>query len=367
MRSIASFFCLSKAKHLSGFEDHAVLASQTAFNVNEVEALYILFEQLSSSIVDDGRIHKEEFLLALFNCTNKKNLLAEKLFELFDLKRNGVIEFGEFVRSLSIFHPNAPEADKVAFAFRLYDLRHTGYIEREELKEMVLATLNESELSLSDEVVEEIVDKAFQEADLNGDGKIDPEEWKELVLKYPSLIKNMTLPYLRELTLAFPGFVMETEEEFKLGLFRDSKKQSLFADRMFDLFDSKHDGVIDFGEFVRSLSIFHPDTPQVEKAIFAFNLYDLWQTGFIEKEEVKEMISELLNESDLILPDDIIEAIIDKTFEEADSEEDGKIDIEEWKDFVVRKPSLLRNMTIPYLKDITNTFPSYVMSSIEEM
>ncbi|KAL0329936.1 UNVERIFIED_CONTAM: Calcineurin B-like protein 8 [Sesamum radiatum] len=94
MRSIANCFCLSKAKNPPGFEEHTILASETTFNVNEVEALYILFEELSSSIVDDGRIHK--------------------LFELFDLKRNGVIEFGEFVRSLSIFHPDAPEADKIA-------------------------------------------------------------------------------------------------------------------------------------------------------------------------------------------------------------------------------------------------------------
>ena len=35
-----------------------------------------------------------------------------QVFEIFDAKQNSVIEFGEFVRSLSAFHPNAPLQDK---------------------------------------------------------------------------------------------------------------------------------------------------------------------------------------------------------------------------------------------------------------
>ncbi|KAL3499213.1 hypothetical protein ACH5RR_038306 [Cinchona calisaya] len=209
MKSMASCFCLKRARH-PPIEEHYRLASETSFTVNEVEALYTLYERLSSSITDDGRLQKEEFQLALLSSSDKHTFFADRLFDLFDLEQNGVIEFGEFVRSLSTFHPRAPEADKVSFAFKLYDLRRTGYIKRDELKEMVLALLRESDLILPDDVIEAIVEKTMMEADLKGDGRIDLDEWKELVKRHPSLIKNMTLPYLKEITVAFPSFVMKT-------------------------------------------------------------------------------------------------------------------------------------------------------------
>ncbi|CAN6585874.1 unnamed protein product [Malus baccata var. baccata] len=171
----------------------AVLASQTCFKVNEVKSLYELFRKLSSSIVDDGHI--------------------SKVFQMFDTKRDGVIGFEEFVRCLSVFHPEAPQAEKAAFAYQLYDIWQTGFIEREEVKEMVLALLKESDLILSDDIVEAIIDKTFEEADLKGDGKIDLEEWNELVNGNPSLLKNMTIPYLKDITTSFPSFVMKTDNE----------------------------------------------------------------------------------------------------------------------------------------------------------
>ncbi|MED6132002.1 Calcineurin B-like protein 5 [Stylosanthes scabra] len=209
-----SCFCLRKGKPAKTNHDQFImLASETSFTVNEVEALLDLYKKLSSAVIDDGLIHKEELQFALLRNSSKQNLFVDRVFDMFDIKRNGVIEFTEFVRSLSIFHPNASPEKKIEFAFRLFDIRQSGYIGHNELKEMVLATLTESDVTVPDDAVESIVEKTIREADSNGDGKIDGKEWKEYVGKNPSLLKMMTLPYLKDITLAFPSFVLRTQVE----------------------------------------------------------------------------------------------------------------------------------------------------------
>ncbi|THG23431.1 hypothetical protein TEA_025991 [Camellia sinensis var. sinensis] len=271
---------------------------------------------VSSAFLGDEEDQLEAAIHSGYLDTDKE-FLSQGVFDVFDERKNGVIEFDEFVHALNVFHPYAPTEDKID-SFRLYDLRQTGFIEREEVKQMVIAIMMESDVKLTDEFVEAIIDKTFADADADADkdGKINKEEWKAFVLGNPALLKNMTLPYL------------------------------------------KKNGVIEFDEFVHALNVFHPYAPTEDKIDLAFKLYDLRQTGFIEREEVKQMVIAIMMESDVKLTDEFVEAIIDKTFADADADKDGKINKEEWKAFVLRNPALLKNMTLPYLKYATFSWTS---------
>ena len=239
-------------------------------SLDEVYALQELFETVSNSLVADGLIHKHEWAAALVgpaaaaavakgeeerqrreregaerlasssaasssshsaptpapnagssppplvssssSSSSPSSLFVDRVFAAFDAAQNSVLDFPEFVRGLSVFHPRAPAEEKAAFAFRLYDLGKTGAIERRELRELLGAALSDNpRLRLSAEEVDAVVEATFEEADTAGDGVIHPEEWLALARTHPEALRFMTLPGLAAVTSRYPSYVFRKD------------------------------------------------------------------------------------------------------------------------------------------------------------
>ena len=88
---------------------------------------------------------------------------------------------------LSIRHP--PLLARAAVAFKVYDIDRDGYISNGELFLVLKMMVGNN---LKDQQLQQIVDKTIMEADQNGDGKIDFEEFKMMVAN-TDIAKQMTL------------------------------------------------------------------------------------------------------------------------------------------------------------------------------
>lgn len=157
----------------------------------------------------DGLIHKDELSTALFGAPAGGSLLTDRIFTAFDTAATDTIDFPEFVRGLSAFHPAAPASAKADFAFRMYDLGRTGAIEPGEVRRLLAGLVRENPaLSLAEDEVDALVDAAMADADAAGDGVVHPHEWRALVARCPAVAGFMTLPALSSVTTKYPSFVL---------------------------------------------------------------------------------------------------------------------------------------------------------------
>jgi Ca2+-binding EF-hand superfamily protein len=110
---------------------------------------------------------------------------------------------------------------------------------------------------------------------------------------------------------------------------------SAFAEHVFDVFDSDRSGSIDFKEFICALSVTSRGQTD-DKLDWAFQLYDIDRDGkitFNEMLQIVEAIYKMVG-SMVKLPEDedTPEKRVRKIFAMMDKDENGSLDIEEFKE-----------------------------------
>mmetsp|Transcript_9648 Transcript_9648/g.16964 ORF Transcript_9648/g.16964 Transcript_9648/m.16964 type:complete len:212 (+) Transcript_9648:302-937(+) len=166
------------------------LMSQTHFTADEIYSLYSHFRSIASSQTDDGYIDPGEFREAMGLA---ESLFVDRLFQQFDENNDNMINFQEFICGLSVLCIRGTLEEKTMFSFCIYDFDNDNKISRGELMSMLKTSLLENGVELSDSQLDIVISSTFAEADKNGDGYIDFDEYKALVQKHPSILNNMTL------------------------------------------------------------------------------------------------------------------------------------------------------------------------------
>jgi len=155
------------------------------FSETELKRLWRRFKKLDKD--NSGTLTADEFLsVPELAC----NPLLERVIAIFDTNKDDEIEFKEFIAALSTFSEKGNTEAKLKFAFQIYDMDGDGYISNGELfqvlKMMVGDNLNEVQL-------QQIVDKTILEADIDRDGKISYEEFRQMISNTDDIDERMTV------------------------------------------------------------------------------------------------------------------------------------------------------------------------------
>lgn len=126
----------------------------------------------------DGKISSDELGCVLRSLgLEYKQEEVDEMIKNADTNENGSVEYDEFLVMMQKFAQHPPNIasmdEKTREAFRVFDLDGNGYIDKNELRQ-VMTRLGET---LSEDDVKEM----FREADLNNDGKIDINEFRQLL------------------------------------------------------------------------------------------------------------------------------------------------------------------------------------------
>ena len=201
------------------------LASISHFDVPTVRRLHALFNGISASHTDDGIIDAHELTEAMgldVDC-----LLARAIFRIFDRTQTKRINFRTWVTTLSALSQKASVEDKIRFSFSLYDLNDDGAIDIGELRTLLAAAVRENVLDVTEAEVRQICDHTLRAVDGNGNGRVEYEEYKAVLMNSSRFVDSFTVdvPALLESFRWKRNEVSEEEAKAKAHRFQRREKQ----------------------------------------------------------------------------------------------------------------------------------------------
>jgi calcium-dependent protein kinase len=177
MHGLSSKVCLDSVKNLVSFRSTIKIQHATfEFIVSHLSTQQELKElQTAFMILDingDGKLSREEIMEGIEKVRFTKYFDIEKIIEECDADGNDFIDYTEFLTAAMDWRGTLSR-NKLQSAFKTFDLNGDGRIDLNELKEMIGGALDE-----------QIYSEIMKEADTNGDGTIDYQEFEAICMKF---------------------------------------------------------------------------------------------------------------------------------------------------------------------------------------
>ncbi|KAM3967862.1 calaxin [Aphomia sociella] len=199
-------------------KDYEMLLRTTRFNKNELEALFTMYRKLvtaAQSIVPTTAIGQQPTKLDGID----QNTFRDVMHNTFDLVTEeailermwvtwergasggeGALKFEAWVKGLSVLLRGTDE-ERRAHCFAVYDLNNDGFISKDEmfvlLKNSLLKQPGDED---PDEGVRELVELVLKKLDVDKDGRVSHEDYREAVEQEPLLLEafGQCLPTRRQ-------------------------------------------------------------------------------------------------------------------------------------------------------------------------
>ncbi|CAD7698281.1 unnamed protein product [Ostreobium quekettii] len=157
-----------------------------------LEAMERLLAQFRHVAGKTGCLGPKEFKKA---AEIKSDFFASRLFKAIDTDGNSLVTCDEFVNFMYTLECQDMRG-RLQILFNVYDMDGSGGLTLDELIELLLASVQESNSQMELEVVEHLAQTIMDSFDVDGDGEISFEEFVEATSKYPDLVVGLTLANL---------------------------------------------------------------------------------------------------------------------------------------------------------------------------
>ncbi|GAA5805904.1 hypothetical protein HPULCUR_011430 [Helicostylum pulchrum] len=331
-------------------EKYRELQHSSHFDQVELEALYEQFKSLSTVDREEGGIDRETFEQCLGPLGLEKNLITERIFAFFDQDGDSIISFPEIVAGLSVLCKGNLD-EKIEYAFKGYDLDEDGYISRDELYRMyksyfylsmelvrdVVSAMEDEMMDTFEFSASQPVSAAFNVAmpstpsdrnnsddDHNDDDDSSNSEEGELIEAGPSATDNDTTKTMKK--KRYP-----VKEDHFL------RQYAIEAEQTQELTNASESQIKDMTD-----NVLRSDSQRLS---MSKNLTDQDRLQFEEKRRKSELQGKKAWEEKFPIMETMsqgaINEMVDKTFKSIQTEREGFINFEEFKECVQTDSSIV--------------------------